>query len=70
MKLKTETNPETTITPEEKELDMTGFMKTRKESVNLKALEKTNKVLQSTMELVEKDPTFLETFDFVKVIID
>jgi hypothetical protein len=46
---------------------MSSFMKNRKECVNLKSLEKTKKVLQSTLDLVDKDSTFLENFDFVKV---
>jgi hypothetical protein len=67
VKGKTESTIEGAAIQEEKEYDMTSFMKNRKECVNLKSLEKTKKVLQSTLDLLDKDPTFLENFDFVKV---
>ena len=52
-----------------KELDdgMLNFFKTGKENVNMKTLEKTQKVFESTMNLLEKDLDFLENFDVTKV---
>jgi vacuolar-type H+-ATPase subunit D/Vma8 len=48
---------------EDKEYDMSGFMKTKKECINLKSLEKTKKILETILELIDKEPTFLEMFD-------
>ena len=67
VKSKTEDASENKAKEEESEYDMAGFMKTKKECVNLKALEKTKKILDSIIDLMEKDSAFLENLDFVKV---
>lgn len=67
VKTTTEANLKDVIIEEEKNNDMSNFLKTRKEFINLKQLEKTQKIFDSTMDLIEKEPTFLENFDVTKV---
>jgi len=67
--IKTNTEDSKTIVPteEEKQIDMGNFMKIRKECINAKTFEKTQKIFDSTLSLVEKDPSFVDNFDMAKI---
>jgi len=68
VKKKTEANNQNIQqTEEEKNCDMTNFLKGKNESMNVKTLEKTEKIFGSTMDLLDKDLAFLESFDMTKV---
>jgi len=67
--IKTNTEDIKSIVPteEEKQIDMGNFLKTRKECINVKTFEKTQKIFDSTLSLVEKDPSFVDNFDVAKI---
>jgi len=65
--MKTENSSKIQTTDEERNCDMTNFLKSKNDCVNVKTLEKTEKVFDAAMDLLDKDPTFLENFDMTKV---
>lgn len=67
VKVNTENRKRSAPYEEEKTNDMSNFFKTGKEYTNLKTLEKTQKVFDSALDLLNKDPTFMDNFDVTKV---
>ena len=67
--VKENTKPENgnQIDDEDDKYEMNTFLKNRKESFNLKTLEKSEMVLNAVDDLLDKDAAFVENFDFMKV---